>query len=238
MIKVDYPDARLFFSFIIMSIVDRIGVTKKITRSRQEAFIKKYASDGKTLDIGCGNDIYRSYFPNCTTLDIEARPDVHVDIIADVHNLSMIQNATYDVILCAEVLEHLHTPAKAIAEMRRILRPNGMIILTTRFIFPLHDVPHDYYRYTKYGLRHLMQDFTIIELVEEASTVETLAVLYQRLGFQCDTLFLRPLKLFWFLLAKITMLFSGILTKEYGDIGHKQNENNILSSGYFVAAIK
>ncbi|PIR53864.1 hypothetical protein COU75_03790 [Candidatus Peregrinibacteria bacterium CG10_big_fil_rev_8_21_14_0_10_42_8] len=221
-----------------MGIVDAIGITKKITRPRQEAFIKKYASDGKTLDIGCGNDIYRSYFPNCTTLDIEARPDVNVDIIADVHNLSMIKDETYDVILCAEVLEHLHTPAMAIAEMRRVLKSGGIIILTTRFIFPLHDVPHDYYRYTKYGLKHLMQDFDIIELTEEASTVETLAVLYQRLGFQCDTLVLKPFKIFWFLLAKITMLFSWVITKEYGDIGHKQVEENILSSGYFVAAKK
>jgi len=221
-----------------MGLIDFIGITKKITRPRQEAFIKKYASEGKTLDIGCGNDIYRSYFPDCTTLDIEARPDVDVDIIADVHDLSVIQDETYEVILCAEVLEHLHTPAKAIAEMRRILKPGGVIILTTRFIFPLHDVPHDYYRYTKYGLRHLMKGFEILELVEEASTMETLAVLYQRLGFQCDTLILKPFKLFWFLLAKLTMLFSWILTKEYGDIGHKQTEQHILSSGYFVTAKK
>jgi len=221
-----------------MNIIDRIGITKKITRPRQEAFIKKYASEGKTLDIGCGNDIYRSYFPNCTTLDIKARPDVDVDIIADVHDLSMIDDASYDVVLCAEVLEHLHTPAKAIAEMRRILKPGGVLILTTRFIFPLHDAPHDYYRYTKYGLRHLLKDFQMIELKEEASTVETLAVLYQRLGFQCDTLYFKPFKLFWFVLAKFTMLFSGVITKEYGDIGHKQIESNILSSGYFVAATK
>jgi SAM-dependent methyltransferase len=221
-----------------MNIIDKIGITKKITRPRQEAFIKKYASSKSTLDIGCGNDIYRSYFPNCTTLDIEARPDVNVDIIADVHDLSVIQDETYDVVLCAEVLEHLHTPSKAISEMRRILKPGGIIILTTRFIFPLHDAPHDYYRYTKYGLKHLMQNFTMLELTEEASTIETLAVLYQRLGFQCDTLVLRPFKIFWFLLAKITMLFSWVITKEYGDIGHKQVEENILSSGYFLAAQK
>lgn len=221
-----------------MSIIDSIGITKKITRPRQEAFVKKYASTGKTLDIGCGNDIYRSYFPNCTTLDIEARPNVSVDIIGDAHDLTMIEDASFDTVLCAEVLEHLHTPAKAIAEFYRILKPGGVLILTTRFIFPLHDTPHDYYRYTKYGLAHLLKDFEILELTDEATTMETLAVLYQRIGFQCDTLRLRPLKLFWFVLAKITLLFSRILTKEYGDIGHKNAEYNILSSGYYLAAKK
>ncbi|MDA0376343.1 MAG: class I SAM-dependent methyltransferase [bacterium] len=196
-----------------MGFVDSIGITKKFTRHRQEVFIKKYASNKSTLDIGCGNDIYRSHFPNCTTLDIEVRPDVHVDIIADVHDLSIIKDEMYDVILCAEVLEHLHTPAKAIAEMRRILKLGGIIILTTRFIFPLHDVPHDYYRYTKYGLIHLMKEFEILELKEEASTMETLVVLYQRLGFQCDTLALSPLKYFGSYLQSLRCSFHGLLQK-------------------------
>lgn len=196
-----------------VSIVDSIGITKKITRPRQEAFIRKYASDGETLDLGCGNDIYKSYFPNCETLDIEARPNVAVDIIGDAHDLSMIGDNSYDTVLCAEVLEHLHTPSAAIAELYRILKPGGVLVLTTRFIFPLHDTPNDFYRYTKYGLTHLMKDFEMVELVEEASTIETLAVLYQRIGFQCDTLRLRPFKIFWFLLAKLTMLFSGVLQR-------------------------
>ena len=221
-----------------MGFLDSIGLTRKITRPRQEAFIQKYANTGKTLDVGCGNDLYRSFFPNCITLDIEARPGIKVDIVGDAHDLHMIEDQAFDVILCTEVLEHLHTPTRAIAELHRILKPGGMLILTTRFIFPLHDIPCDYYRYTKYGLRHLLKDFEIIELKEEANTIETLAVLYQRIGFQCDTLGWRPFKLLWFLKAKLILLFSWILTREYGDIGHKNLEENILSSGYFVAARK
>jgi hypothetical protein len=77
-----------------------------------------------------------------------------------------------------------------------------------------------------------------VELTAETTTIESLAVLYQRIGFQCDTLWLRPFKVFWFLLARITMLFAGILTKEYGDIQHRQSEEGILASGYYVAARK
>ncbi|MBI3331446.1 class I SAM-dependent methyltransferase [Candidatus Peregrinibacteria bacterium] len=221
-----------------MSFLDAIGLTKKITRPRLDAFLARHGSDQKTLEIGCGNDQYGKYFPNRTTLDIEKRQGVQVDIVADAHDLHQIADASFEVILCTEVLEHLHTPHRAIAEFLRILKPGGLLLLSTRFIFPLHDVPGDFYRYTKYGLRHLLRDFEIIELQEEANTIETLAVLYQRIGFQTTTLGLRPLKLLWFMKARIVMLFSWILTREFGDIRHDKEDRSILCSGYYIAARK
>jgi len=221
-----------------MGLLDSIGLTSKITRPRLDAFLRTYATEVKTLDIGCGNDRYGKLFPNRTTLDIEARPGVKVDIIADAHDLSQIEDNAFEVVLCTEVLEHLHTPSQAIAEFHRVLKPGGMLLLSTRFIFPIHDAPGDYYRFTKYGLQHLLKDFDIEELQAEATTGETLAVLYQRIGFQCDTLWFRPCKVVWFLKAKCMQIFSWILTKEYGDIRHTQEEQEILSSGYYVAARK
>ena len=78
----------------------------------------------------------------------------------------------------------------AIAEMKRVLKPGGKLLLTTRFVFPLHDVPNDYFRFTKYGLQHLLKDgWEIIELEDETSTKDTIAALLQRIGFRrraCD----------------------------------------------------
>ncbi|MDO8468857.1 MAG: class I SAM-dependent methyltransferase [Candidatus Peribacter sp.] len=219
-------------------MLDAIGLTRKITRPRIRAFLQRHASGGRVLDVGCGAAGYRDLFPQLTTLDLTPREGTKVDIVADAHDLSQIPEASFDVVLCTEVLEHLHTPAKAIAEFRRVLKSGGQLLLSTRFIFPLHDVPGDYYRYTKYGLRHLLKDFEIIELIEEASTVETLAVLEQRIGFQCETLGFRPFKLFWFLLAAITRWCGWLLSREYGDIRQKVPEKNILTSGYYVAAKK
>lgn len=215
-----------------------IGLTAKITRPRLRAFLRRYANTGRVLDVGCGAASYRDLFPQTTTLDIAPRKGVNVDIVADAHDLSQIPDASFDVVLCTEVLEHLHTPPKAIAEFRRVLKPGGQLLLSTRFIFPLHDVPGDFFRYTKYGLRHLLKDFEILELTEESSTVETLAVLEQRIGFQCETLWLRPFKIFWFLLAGVTRWCGWLLTREYGDIRQQKPETNILTSGYYVAAKK
>ena len=221
-----------------MGVLDAIGLTTKITRPRIGAFLKKYATELKTLDVGCGTALYGTYFPNRVTLDVAARPGIPVDIIGDAHDLRQIPDSSFDVVLCTEVLEHLHTPEKALGEFRRVLKPGGLLLLTTRFIYPLHDVPGDYFRYTKYGLRHLLRDWEIVEFQEEAGTMETLAVLYQRIGFQCQTLGFRPLKFLWFLKAKMILLFRWLLTREYGDISHRKEEKNILCSGYYVAANK
>lgn len=221
-----------------MGVLDAIGLTRKITRPRLKAFLRRYAGSGRVLDVGCGAAGYRDLFPNTTTLDIAPREGTAVDIIADAHDLSRIPDASFDVVLCTEVLEHLHTPSQAIAEFRRVLKPGGQLLLSTRFIFPLHDVPGDFYRYTKYGLRHLLKDFQILELTDESSTVETLAVLEQRIGFQCETLGFRPFKILWFLLAAMTRWCGWLLTREFGDIRQQIPEKNILTSGYYVAAKK
>jgi 2-polyprenyl-3-methyl-5-hydroxy-6-metoxy-1,4-benzoquinol methylase len=126
-----------------------IKLHKKITREKKSAFLAKQGSDGKTLDIGSGDKYYAKFFPNLTSVDID--PLRKPDVVASVYQLPF-KDGEFDNILCTEVLEHLAEPAAAILEMERVLKPGGKLILTTCFIFPIHDAPGDYFRYTKYGL--------------------------------------------------------------------------------------
>lgn len=174
-----------------LKILKWLGMFKKIPRQRLESFLVLHKTDKKVLDIGSNRGPYQHLFPNRMSVDVAPGPNV--DIVADAHDLSKIEDNSFEVILCTEVLEHLHTPEKAILEMERVLKPGGKIILTTRFIFPLHDTPHDYYRYTQYGLAHLFHNFHDVKIVEEESTIGTLAVLYERIGLQCNTLGFKPL---------------------------------------------
>lgn len=212
-----------------------LELTSKITRKELKKFLERHQDNGLTLDLGCGRSVYRNYFPNRIGFDIETRPGV--DIVGDAHHLSF-EDEKFDNILCIEVLEHLHSPHIAIFEMKRVLKKGGKLILTTRFIFPLHDVPEDYYRYTKYGLKYLFRDWEIIELKEEVKTIATLAVLFQRIGYQCEILRFRPFKYTFFVLAKILKFCDFLITKEYGNKKNTVLENNILTSGYYLVCRK
>jgi ubiquinone/menaquinone biosynthesis C-methylase UbiE len=221
----------------IAKILDKIGLDSKITRVYLENFVKKYQNKGLTLDAGCGTSPYAKYFPNRIGLDITKRKGADIDVVASIYKLPF-KDENFDNILCTEVLEHLSTPEKAIQEMKRVLKKGGYLILTTRFLFPLHDIPDDYYRFTKYGLKQLFKDWELIELKEETKTLETLAVLLQRINYQCRGVFLKPLKPLIFIMAKIIPSFSFLIRKEYGDIGKTKIEGNIMTSGYYLVAKK
>ncbi|MDP3779173.1 MAG: class I SAM-dependent methyltransferase [bacterium] len=221
---------------ILLRCADVTGITSKIPRSRLDIFLRAHKSDKKTLDIGSGDGPYASYFPNRVSIDIEAGSGV--DHVVDAHDLSLFGNESFEIVLSTEALEHLHTPQLAIDEMHRVLRSGGSVILTTRFIFPLHNIPGDYWRFTRYGLKHLFRNFARLEIIEETKTLETIAVLFERLAFQTDTLYFKPLSLCWLILSKLTLVFSFIITKEYGEVNRTQRTKGILSSGYYVVAVK
>lgn len=221
---------------IAFMIASALGLTEKIPRRGIDAFIKKHATQEKTLDIGSGHGPYGQYFPNRISIDREPGPGV--DIVADAHNLSLFQDGTFDCVLATEVLEHLHSPHQAIAEMHRVLKKGGTVVLTTRFIFPLHNIPGDYFRFTRYGLAHLFSHFSKVTIQEEATTIQTVAVLFERLGFQTDTLHSRILSGAWLLLAKVAYRCSFLITGEYGEVERKNKTSHLLTSGYYVMAIK
>jgi len=207
----------------------------KITRKHLYKFLKGNATEDEILEIGARNCRYSELFPNALSLDIEYHKEV--DIVGDVHKLPF-KNDSQSIILCTEVLEHCYSPQDAINEMFRVLKPGGRLILTTRFLFPIHFAPHDYFRFTKYGLRYLCREFSHVEIMEEATTMVTMAILFQRLALQTQCLFKIPLinALFMFS-AKIYEKLQWLIIKEYSDFKTTE-EKTMMSSGYYVIAIK
>ena len=210
-------------------------LTKKLTRSNIKNFVSKHASDGKTLDIGCASSVYSKYFPNRVGLDIKA--GAGVDVVADAHKLPF-DDESFNIVLCTEVLEHLHSPEIAINEMERVLIKGGKLILTTRFIFPIHEAPNDYFRYTKYGLRHLFSGWDILGIKEEISTLRTIAVLMQRIGYQTKLKGGKFSKIIVFLLAKLIYSLDWMVKEEFGDIKRSKKEVGIMTSGYYIICQK
>jgi SAM-dependent methyltransferase len=134
--------------------------------------IRTYAV-GRVLDVGCGTMPFRgaalSRAQAYDGLDIEART-TGVRYLNDVQDMRDVPSESYETILCFEVLEHVPDPERALREMRRVLQPGGHILLTVPHLSRLHEEPHDYFRYTKYGLQALATraHLDVVELQSEA----------------------------------------------------------------------
>lgn len=144
--------------------------------------LKENASKDFTLDLGCGNSVLVKSFPNRIGMDVQSHPDL--DVVGDAHSLPFLDDS-FQQIVCSEVLEHLKKPQTAVKEMHRVLGADGKLIITMPFVYPLHEGPHDYQRYTEYGLRVLFEPlFNIEEIRPVFSEEQTLAILLQRIAFQ------------------------------------------------------
>jgi SAM-dependent methyltransferase len=122
------------------------------------------------LDIGCGLKPYervlRPFVQDHVGLDHADSPISleRVDIVASAYDIP-VSDAAFDSALATEVLEHLEEPVKAMREWARVLRPGGHILITTPFIWHLHDEPRDFFRYTPHGLRYVIEQ-SGLEIVE------------------------------------------------------------------------
>ena len=93
-----------------------------------------------------------------TDYPIQPVPFTNVHIVADIVNLPFKDNSV-DVIINEAVLEHDKNPQALVKEMYRVLKPGGLIYITTVFVASFHSSPNDYYRWSKQGLRELLSDF-------------------------------------------------------------------------------
>ena len=130
--------------------------------------VKKFVS-GEVLDAGAGGlhgrQLIEKYSREYRSVDIKDRHG-DLDLVADIQDLSILEADVFDCVFCSQVLEHLPHPEKALAEFHRVLRSGGHVLITVPHLSALHEEPHDYFRYTPYGLKNLMEEagFEILEL--------------------------------------------------------------------------
>lgn len=117
---------------------------------------------GSVLDVGCGHKPYRGLLLNhpsrATTyigLDLPDNLYEAPDLAWDGTTIPL-DDASVDSVLLTEVLEHCPDPGDVLAEVARALRPGGFLFLTVPFIWPIHTVPRDEFRYTPFALRRLL----------------------------------------------------------------------------------
>lgn len=122
--------------------------------------VLKQTARGRLLDVGCGKMPFRRYIEDQVEtydgLDIERRSP-KTRFLADSHDMGVIPTGSYDTIISVSALEHMARPWIALREMRRVCRPGGAVVVCVPFLSRLHEEPHDYFRFSQYGLASLGQ---------------------------------------------------------------------------------
>jgi SAM-dependent methyltransferase len=107
-------------------------------------------------------------------LELTTKPDIYADVTA-----TPLQNESADVIVCTEVLEHIHRPQACVNEIWHILKPGGLAVVSVPFIYPVHADPNDFQRFTADGLCHLFNKFSKIEIFSMGGFWGTLGMLLE-----------------------------------------------------------
>ena len=135
------------------------------------------------LDAGAGDARYSYLFSHARyeSADFEKvdKPYAEQTYTCDLQNIPA-KDAYFDAILCSQVLEHLPYPTRVLDEFYRLLKPGGMLWLSTPLFYEEHEQPYDFYRYTQFGLRHLIGDSGF-----ELTNIEWMEGYFGTLSYQC-----------------------------------------------------
>lgn len=136
------------------------------------------------VDVGCGMRPYESLLKGCHYVGVDIdqsgrepgqkRPDLYYD-----GRSLPLPDQSVDGVLCTEVLEHVFDFAALLAEINRILKPGGHLILALPLTWELHEKPYDFFRFTEFGVSRLLDEtgFEIIEARKSCGALQTIAQL-------------------------------------------------------------
>jgi|TARA_B110000238_G_C16119287_1_gene436364 SAM-dependent methyltransferase len=144
---------------------------------------------GNILDIGCGTKPYKKYLKgNYKGLEIdnENKNEKNTDseILFFDGKIFPLKNDSIDSVLCTQVLEHVEDPTLFFSEIKRILKKDGLILLTVPFVWAEHDVPNDFNRFTIYGIKKLLVE-NQLEVIEQKKTGNNLSIIGQLINSYC-----------------------------------------------------
>ncbi|WFU89460.1 class I SAM-dependent methyltransferase [Rhizobium sp. CC1099] len=118
---------------------------------------------GKLLEIGAQHQPIGKYFPTFDYWSMDIRKTADNVIVGDITNCPEVESESFDLIVSLDVFEHLNRPWKAAEEIKRLLKPGGIVFVTTIFSWRYHPSPIDYYRYSPDALEFLFEGMETLE---------------------------------------------------------------------------
>jgi SAM-dependent methyltransferase len=163
-------------------------------RSPLAAWLEEQAGKGESyrlLDVGCGPKPYYPFFAERASeyVGVDVVENPVAELRGSVEALP-VEDASFDVVLCTQVLEHCDDPAQAVRELRRVTAPGGRVLASTHGVQVYHPSPEDYWRWTHAGLQRLFTEnanWQSLEVRPGAGTATCLAMLlgvYTEIAFR------------------------------------------------------
>jgi len=145
------------------------------SRHRLRQFAASAAAQGKSkefrvLDAGAGKAPFRGLFDHVTyeTADfgqVNNKPYAQLDYVCDLTEIP-VPDATYDLVLCTQVMEHVPDPVAVLREFHRVLKPGGEAWLSAPLFFMEHEQPYDFHRFTQFAWKKMAAEtgFTVKQI--------------------------------------------------------------------------
>jgi SAM-dependent methyltransferase len=144
----------------------------------------------RVLDVGSGIKPYYPLFEPFADEFVGVDISAGADLQGTVESIP-VEDASFDVVLCTQVLEHCDDPAAAVRELHRVTRPGGRVLASTHGVFPFHPAPTDFWRWTHTGLERVFRDNADWSSVTVRPGSGTTACIGMLLGHYVDLLFHR-----------------------------------------------
>jgi SAM-dependent methyltransferase len=137
---------------------------------------------GKLLDIGCGTKPYESICNVSKYIGLEIddegdRQHNYADVFYDGKNIPF-DDKEFDSLLSNQVFEHVFNPNQFLKEANRVLKIDGLLLMTVPFVWDEHEQPYDYARYSSFGLKHILSE-NGFEIVEQRKSNNGIEVIFQ-----------------------------------------------------------
>jgi len=135
----------------------------------------------RVLDVGCGVKPYYPFFAAHASeyVGVDVVENPAAELLGPVEALP-VEDGSFDLVLCTQVLEHCDDPAAAVSELRRVTAPGGRVLASTHGVQVYHPSPQDLWRWTHEGLRRLFEqnaDWAGLSVTPAAGTASALAML-------------------------------------------------------------
>ncbi|GAB4446660.1 MAG: hypothetical protein Fur0028_01290 [Bacteroidales bacterium] len=167
------------FSILINPLfIIRYALFKTLKKSFNEI-------SGNVLDFGCGSSPYKSLIKFEKYVGVDFANENHpvgnsvIDIFYD-GSILPLEAESFDSIICTEVFEHIPNLDKILKELHRVLKHEGKILLSVPFVWNEHEIPNDYQRFSRFGIRLLLENngFKILTVQKTSRTIHTITQLW------------------------------------------------------------